>query len=229
MKQLELVIDDRVIDIPEEMTLGIYQNLMKNPNYLENKPFILSTFTGIPQNEIKNLEVDTIQLIETFCSTRLQMPTSNELIVTFKFDGVEYGLENNWGKMAWGAWIDLEVYSTDNINQNLHKIMAILYRPIVSRKNGKYTIEKYNSETIEERAELFKELPLKYWTGAADFFFSIVQIYIKNMESSLVLMEKMNKPLLMIWKKLPKKVQQWLPLGSILHLPYNLRKTTLQK
>jgi len=229
MKELELVIDDRVIEIPEDMSIGIYQKLLQNPNYLENKPFILSTFTGIPQNEIKNMDIDTVQLIETFCSMRLKMPDKDELVLTFTVNGVEYGLENQWGNMAWGCWVDLEVYSSENINQNLHKLMALLYRPVIKRKGNKYQIEKYNDDTIEERANIFKDLPLKYWTGAADFFFSIVEIYIKNMERSLTLMEKMNKPLLMIWKKLPKRVQRWLPLDSILHLPSNLRKMTQQK
>lgn len=229
MKELELVVDDRVINVPDEMTIGIYQKLMDNPNALENKPFILSTFTGLPLHEIKNLDIDTIQLIEAFCGSKLKMPDKNELTLTFKMDGIEYGLENEWSKMAWGYWVDLEVYSAENINQNLHKIMSVLYRPIVKWKGNTYQIEKYNSETIDERAKLFKDLPLKYWTGAADFFFSIVQIYTKNTQHSLELMEKMNKPLLKIWKKLPRKVQQWLPLDSILHLPSNLRKMTQQK
>ena len=57
----------------------------------------------------------------------------DELYNTFEFDGIEYGLENDWTKLSWGAWVDFQVLSSENTQQNIHTIMAILYRPIISK------------------------------------------------------------------------------------------------
>ncbi len=232
MEKVELIIDDEVVQIPDEITLGMYQQMMLTPELYDNNPhMVISLFTKIPLPELKNLQVDQIRLIEAFLSDRFVIPKENELVLKFEYKGQEYGLENDWSKLAWGAWVDFEVYSSDNIYQNLHKIMAILYRPIISKdkKNVKnYKIGPYKSEEIEDRAEIMRDVPLSYWLGAAQFFFSIVEIYIKNMRDSLALQNKMNEKILIAWKKLPKFLQKRLPLDSTLISPTNSQKKTLQ-
>jgi len=47
--KIELVMDDKVIDVPELMTLGMYQSLMLTPELYENNaPMLISLFSGIP-------------------------------------------------------------------------------------------------------------------------------------------------------------------------------------
>jgi hypothetical protein len=195
--------------------------------YQDNPNMIISLFTKIPFPELKNLQVDQVNLIEAFLSTRMEIPKDNELILTFNYNGVEYGLENDWSKLAWGAWVDFEVYSSENIYQNLHKIMAILYRPVITQdsKNLKnYKIVPYKSEEIDERAEIMKDVPVQFWLGAAQFFFSIVKTYIENMQASLESKTKIDTMATKTWKKLPKFLQKKLPLDSI-----SLSPTTSQK
>jgi hypothetical protein len=232
MNNVELVIDDKVVEVPDEITLGIYQQLMINGEIYENNPrMIISLFTKIPYPELKNLQVEQINLMEAFLSDRMVIPKDNELILTFIYKDVEYGLENDWSKLAWGAWTDFEVYSSDDIYANLHKIMAILYRPIISKdkKDFKnYKIVPYKSDEIDERAEIMKDVPVSYWLGAAQFFFSIAETYIKNMQVSLEQTNKMNEMILKVWMKLPKFLQKRLPLDSISILPTNSQKKTLR-
>jgi hypothetical protein len=226
--KIELVIDDNVIEVPEQITIGIYQSLMLTPELYDNNPnMIISLFTKIPYPELKNLQIDQINLIESFLSDRMEIPKDNELVLTFNYNGVEYGLENDWSKLAWGAWVDFEVYSSENIYQNLHKIMAILYRPVITQdsKNLKnYKIVPYKSEEIDERAEIMKDVPVQFWLGAAQFFFSIVKTYIENMQASLESKTKIERMAMKTWKKLPKFLQKRLPLDSI-----SLSPTTSQK
>ncbi len=147
MEKLELVIDDEIVEVPDEITLGMYQQLMLNPQLYDSNPnMVISLFTGIPLPDLKNLQVEQIQLLQAFVGQRFVIPKEKELILTFEYNGIEYGLENNWSKLAWGAWVDFEVYSADNIYANLHKIMSILYRPIISKdKNAcTYTIDMCN-------------------------------------------------------------------------------------
>jgi hypothetical protein len=229
---IELVIDDEVINVPEEITLGIYQEMNKQPERYKNPLQTISLITGLSVHELKNLNKDQIQLIEGFISTRFIIPDEKELVLTFEHNGIEYGLENDWSKMAWGAWVDLEVYSSEeNIHQNLDKIMAVLYRPIISKDKKdpkKYTILPYKSEEIEPRAEIMRIVPVRYWLGVAGFFFQVVSIYINNIKSSLNTMNKQNQWTMKGWKMMPKWLQKKLPLGSILLSPTNSQKKILQ-
>ena len=232
MDNVELIIDNKVIEVPSKITLGIYQQLMLNPELYENNPkMIISLFTKIPYPELKNLQLDQINLIEAFLSSRMEIPKENELVLTFNYKGVDYGLENDWSKLAWGAWTDFEVYSSDNIYGNLHRILSILYRPIISKDNKNlknYKIVPYKSEEIDERSEIMKDVPVIYWIGASQFFFSIVETYIKSIKDSLEQWKMMNQLIEKGWMKLPKFLQKRLPLGSISISPTSWRKKTLQ-
>jgi len=225
---IELVYGDDVIEMAEEITIHHYQEITnKQILYEKNPNMLISLFTGLPFSEIKNMQKDEIDLINKVINTKFVIPKENELVLTFMYDGIEYGLENDWSKLAWGAWVDFEVYSAENIINNIHLIMAILYRPIISKdkKNPKkYKIAPYKSEEIEERGELFKELPCRYWLGASGFFFQIVNLYIDSIKSSLESQNKMNKLIQKGWMILPKFLKKRLPLDSILSSPTNLQK-----
>jgi hypothetical protein len=53
------------------------------------------------------------------------------------------------------------------------ELMAILYRPITKKKNGKYTIEAYDGE-IDMRAEEMKKMSAQQVQNALKFFFAFV-------------------------------------------------------
>ena len=233
-EKIELVIDEKIIEVPSEVTIGIYQHLQQNPElYQDNQYQLISLFTKIPYPELKNLRKDQIDLIDMYLNSKIKNYDEHELVLTFQHDGIEYGLENNWGKLAWGAWIDFEVYSSgENMFNNIHRIMAILYRPIVSKdkKNPKkYTIKPYVSEEIEIRAEIFKDIPVRFWIGSSTFFLRIVGIFIENMKVSLEREMKMNKWITKGWEIMPKWIQRKLPLDSILISLTSLQKKTLPK
>lgn len=229
---IELVVDDKVVNVPNEVTLAIYQEMNKNPERYKNPLQVISLFTGLTIHELKNMNKEQIELIEVFVSSKIQIPEEKQLVLTFEHEGVEYGLENDWSKMAYGAWVDLEVYSAEEqIHQNLDKIMAVLYRPIISKDKKdlkKYKIVPYKSEEIEPRADIMKLVPVRYWLGVAGFFLQVVSIYINNIKSSLNTMNAQNKLILKGWKKMPKFLQKILPLDSILHSPTNSQKKILR-
>lgn len=220
MKNIELVIDDEVIDVPNEMTLGMYQQINMNPERYKNPLQLISLYTGLSLHELKNLQKDQIELIEGFLSGRVVYPDNQKLIMTFEHDGVEYGLENDWSKLAWGAWVDFEVYCADNkIYENLNKIMAVLYRPVISKdkKNPlKYKIAPYRSEEIEERAELMSNVPVSIWLGAAVFFLEIVATYIDTTRASLESKMEIIARTTKYWIMMPKWLKKVLPLDFIL-------------
>ena len=77
--------------------------------------------------------------------------------------------------MSFGEYADLDTLLTkkdSEILDYLHVITAILYRPI-TKDNGKhkFEIEKYNQESLEGRAELFKtKLDCEIALGGQFFF-----------------------------------------------------------
>jgi len=117
----------------------------------------------------------------------LHVEKPSKIIFQFKHNDKEYGLVQDFYKLTMAEWVDLEVYSNgENVLDNIHKIMAILYRPVVKKlKNNKYQIENYNSNDIEQRAEEFLDLPLEFYLSVSGFFLQSVTIFTKVLADSL--------------------------------------------
>jgi hypothetical protein len=56
-------------------------------------------------------------------------------------DGVEYGFIPNLDDMSFGEYVDLDTYLGDW--QNIHRAMAVLYRPIREKRGERYNIVPY--------------------------------------------------------------------------------------
>ena len=200
---IEVLIDDQVIKVATELTIGKYQKIQSNPNKYKSHTEILGLYLDLSPVELKNLPVDQIKFVEGILSQHLLQEKTDQLTLTFECDGITYGLENDWSKLTWGQWVDLEVYSQpDTITDNIHKILAILYRPIIIEKGTKYTLEKFDYAKLEERSQLFQEkLPIHIWFGIGVFFLGILREYTERMETSLKVrtrIEKLTRPILKI-------------------------------
>jgi hypothetical protein len=223
---IEVVLEDKVIKVSPHMTIGQYQQFVRNKEIYKNNPTrLLSLYLDLPMHQLRDLPLSSVQMVESYITNEMSKDfTKDEMVEVFEYDGVEYGIENDWGKLSWGAWVDFQVYSSENIEENIHLIMATLYRPIVSRnKKGKYKIEKYKSEDIEDRAEIFRNIPVLYWFGASGFFLLISTLYLDNIKNSLIMTNKANQMLMKGWKVLPKFLQKIIPLDSILLSHTNLQ------
>jgi hypothetical protein len=229
---IDLVIDEKVINIPDEMTLGMYQQINQYPEKYKNPLQLISLFTDLTIHELKNLKKEQVELIEGFLSGKVKYPETDKIVLTFEHEGIEYGLENDWSKLAWGAWVDFEVYCADDkIYENLHKIMAVLYRPVTHKnpKNPlKYKIEPYKSEEIEDRAEIMRQVPVNIWLNASLFFLEIVNIYINSIRDSLKLRIEIQQRTMKYWMKMPKWLKKVLPLDSTLPSLTDSQKKMLQ-
>ena len=220
---IELEIEDKIVQVKPHLTIQQYQRLKSNEEKYQNSSVeTLSLYTDIPVNQLKDLPLEQVNFVQEYITSQI---TSNsmkdELHNIFTHNGIEYGLENDWTKLAWGGWVDLEVFASDKIEDNIHYIMAVLYRPVIDRKKGKYIIEPYKADDIEDRANEFLTLPVNYWFGASVFFFITGNLYISNLESSLIMKNKLNRMMMKGWEILPKWVKKKLPLDSILILPTN--------
>lgn len=222
---IKVLIGDKEIEVNENISVQQYQRIKKEEIKIGKDPAeLLAIYTGLELSEIKNAPKKKIDFVVNYLNSRVKSELEDEMVWTFTYDGVEYGLENEWDKLAWGAWQDLEIFAAENIEENIHMIMSVLYRPVIGYKKDVYILEPYNSETIKERAEIMKKVDVRYWYNCANFFFQIAKLYITDLNNSLRYKMRMSKMVTKVWMKLPSFLQEKLPLDFILPPAMQLQK-----
>ena len=132
----------------------------------------IEVFCNIPLKEVKKLPMHSVELILTSIAHCLNEDTP--LIRTFKMVGtdgveVEFGFEPELDKIAYGAYQDAEKYLYGT--ENLHRLMAVLYRPILTGYKDKYLIEEYKGS--DHLAEIMKDAPVAVALGMQVFFWNL--------------------------------------------------------
>ena len=84
---------------------------------------------------------------------------------TFKHNNIEYGFIPNLDEITVGEYLDIDTYQKDN--NNIHRLMSILYRPITKKKGSNYQIETYSGTN---KAEMMMDVPVDIYLGAMVFF-----------------------------------------------------------
>ena len=103
------------------------------------------------------------------------------------------------GKQTFGFLPSLEEITVGELNDvdqyisdwsQMHKAMAVLYRPVVATFGNRYEIEKY--EGSDKYAEQMKEMPLDVTIGAMLFFWTLGKDLSAASLTSLAKEEEMN-------------------------------------
>lgn len=134
----------------------------------------LEIFCGMDLKDIHSIPLREFDEVLMHMSDIFKMKTPREKTFWLKgTDGieVEFGMIPNLDKMSYGEYEDLENYIFDE--KNLHKAMAVLYRPIKFKKKDRYLIHDY--EGTEFMAEVMKNTPLDIVFGARVFFYSLAK------------------------------------------------------
>ena len=210
------------LEIPEYLTIGQYQRL---PDYdLEDSALkrhiqTVSALTNISEEEIGYWDVTSLKkvydLLQDLGSDK------SEFHSLVEFNGVLYGYDNI-RHHSLGEYIDLENLCKDTKN-NLHKIAAILYRPVTDHRFGTldyvikqkikmvankdvanvfdfYDIEKCDSKVRRKRENEFKDFPVHITNGALSFFLTNATQYLNSTQYSKLMgktmMREINQALL---------------------------------
>jgi hypothetical protein len=195
---------------------------------------IVSIVSDAPVEVLLDSDYSQIQKLATYVMTLI--PTDKpEFTNRFELDGVKYGFIPDWKDLSFAEFADLDTLSTkkqDEILDLLHIIASIMYRPIIEeKKNGDFRIEKYNVDSMKERAELFKrKLNVKYLLGAQFFFINFANKF--SNYSQLSLMQNLStwERIKLIWL-----MRKWLVMRTFSKKPMDglqssteLLKTILQ-
>jgi|SRR5210317_1402040 len=160
------------INVPDslgEIRLEQYQKFVKLYDGEVTEEFMslkmLEIFCGVKLNEAYQMRFKDVDGVVKIISDVLN--EKPQLIRRFKMDGVEYGFIPNLDDMSFGEYIDLDTYLGDW--QNIHKAMAVLYRPIKSKHGERYNIVDY--EIID--SEIMRKMPLDVVLGSVLFFYRL--------------------------------------------------------
>ena len=187
------------IDVPMSLAgipLSTYQKWQKiydsNPDADENftKVKLLQTFCNLSIEDTYSIPLNNFDEVINHLSAL--MDSDVELIPTFTIEGadgvkIDFGFIPNLDKMTFGEWIDLDSYINDW--EQMHKAMAVLFRPVTLGLGKNYNIEKY--EGSSKYSEVMKDMPMDVVLGAMVFFYTLgSKLAIATTNYSLVEMEK---------------------------------------
>ena len=168
------------ITIPEtldDITLEQYQVVSKIEEPTIDQ--ILTTFLNISQKELNMLPADKIEGFAEQINSVFEQ--DKQFTPTFVLNGVKYGFIPKLDSITYGENKDLTIYLNDF--DNMHKAMAVMYRPIIHEQRGKYLIEDYGGSA--KYSEVMKQAPLSVVLGATVFFYNLTNALLKAIPNYL--------------------------------------------
>ena len=160
----------------------------------------ITALSDIPKQLVKELGIQDVAVIMSKIA-ELQVKQDSKLKRIIEVEGKEYGFHPDLNSITLGEYADIEVFIKNGIENNLPELMAVLYRPIIEKKNEAYVIEAYDGE-LSIRAEEMKKMSAEQVQSALVFFWSLGNELLKILP--LYLMERLNK----MGKDLQTKVLQ---------------------
>ena len=150
-----------------EITLGQYQEFSKldvtNESEIQSK--MIEIFCEVPSIVVRNMKATDIVDICNILNNMFD--TKHQLINSFKIGKQEYAFIPSLEDMSFGEYVDLDTFIGDN--DNLHRAMNVLYRPIDLKQGNRYKIKDYDPDLSEDA----KNYPLDAVLGAIVFFYDL--------------------------------------------------------
>ena len=182
------------LEVPKELSAITLQQYQKYLKVMEGN------------EDAEDTEFINLKVLEIFCWVTMKeaykLPLAefsfiiNHIVEIFKEDtplqrdftltdpqgnSVTFGFIPKLDDISLGEFIDLDNYIGDW--QEIHKAMAVLYRPITFRKGDLYLIEDY--EGSDKYAEVMKDAPVNVALGATVFFYRLGRILSNYLVGSL--------------------------------------------
>ena len=168
VKEFKLISSWEDVTLEKWIKLVDFHKGTKSSEALET----IAELSNIPKDLIKQLELKDVALIMSKVA-EMQQEQNSSLKRVIEIEGEKYGYHPDLNSITLGEWSDIETYIKQDIEKNLPEVMAILYRPIVEKKNDVYTIEAYDGD-ISIRTEIMKRMSAEQVQSALVFFYHFV-------------------------------------------------------
>ena len=158
-----LEVQDKEYQIPERWTqvkLGDYQNYMEQSKDVTDAVTLnlltISCFTGIPYEKVEKIRKGDVDVVLGEFKKLLNKKMNTTLNMIIEIDGVDYGFNPNLKDMTLGEFVDLD-NRLDNGWQDMHRVMAILYRPATVNGASSFFLHIGNEYHMNLLSSLSKE------------------------------------------------------------------------
>ena len=134
----------------------------------------ISVLSDIPKKLINELAIGDVAILLKRIA-ELQAKEDTKLKKIIKVDGIEYGFHPNLEEISLGEYADIETYLKNGVENNLTKLMAVLYRPITEIDGKDYSIEAYGKSDSRMRAKKFQKMKARDVNSSLVFFWTFVK------------------------------------------------------
>ncbi len=169
MKTKTLTVPSSPMEVPMER----YQEFQK---LTDDQRFdfieLFSCLTGCTKEEARLVKATDVRRSVTALISALN-DSDVELIEKYTHKGTTYGMEPQLDEINFAMMAD--VCTAFETPETWHKVLAILYRPIVREHKalgGMYAIEPHHADSDQyaDRQEVFKKAPAALFVGVRSFF-----------------------------------------------------------
>lgn len=175
---IKFKIEDKEYVVPEFISIENYAKIYKVKDLFSDDYFaakLLNILTDAPLEDLLQVDYQEVNYLANYAMSLIPISKDIPFKDRFELNGVQYGFFPSWKELTFAEFIDMDTISTkkpEELLDLMHILAAVMYRPIIEEKSEHdFKIEKYNIETLNDRAELFKKhLDVKIII-AAQFFF----------------------------------------------------------
>ena len=148
----------------EEITLGqymAYQKLLSEEDLEEDflAQKVVEIFCKVNLAIVRAMPLYDIGVITQKVAKALN--EKPKLFKHFDLNGTTFGFIPHLDQITFGEYIDLDTFFTNE--DDLHRALNVLYRPVVTTVGDMYTIEKYDPT----QASIMRSMPLNVALGAS--------------------------------------------------------------
>jgi len=164
------------ISIPtewSEISIRTYANYINSMKDLEDHHEIavqtISTLCNIKAEVVEVMKLSDLQKIQKNLHKLISKPVNKKIINKIEIDGEIYGWHPKIDEMTLGEFVDLETYAKDN---DIAKMMSVLYRPIIKEDGNRYDVDPYDSDVHSLNDVKFRNLSIDIGNAIAVFFWN---------------------------------------------------------
>ena len=182
--EIKINVPDSLSDISLKQYQKYERIIKANEDVKESERFItcklIEIFCNVSYDVANNMKLVDFERIATKIYDIIQQ--TPPLVRTFKMGESEFGFVPNLEDLTFGEYIDIDNHLGDI--QEVHKAMAVLYRPIKQKLKEKYLLYDYQGEEFHE---IMKQMPLDAVVSSIVFFYNL------GIDCSTVMMTYLDK------------------------------------
>jgi len=129
----------------------------------------ISVLCDIPISVISHIKLKDLKVIQKGLHKLINKPVNKQIINKINIDGKVFGFHPKIDDLTMGEYVDIETFAKEN---DLARMMSVLYRPITKEQGNRYDIEPYHTSHNDNRKH-FEKLSINIANAVVVFFWNL--------------------------------------------------------